>query len=184
MSPRLAFALETVHLAGRLTLGFFQTDTPVHLKDDVSPVTLADREAERLIRKQLHETYRDPAAATYAKRPRVVASSPTPLVAASNSSLTSPVARPGGRRRFFSSASSRTRRSTGTVARQPATAPITRELSFKESLQKRRPCLQRHLNIDLLLFGEVTWGPGGRHSRDMAPKQPESATNQIQIFGG
>jgi histidinol-phosphatase len=57
MSPRLAFALETVHLAGRLTLGHFQTDTPVDLKADVSPVTVADREAEAFIRRQIAAFY-------------------------------------------------------------------------------------------------------------------------------
>lgn len=50
MSPRLAFALDAAYQAGRLTLRYFQTDTPVELKADASPVTEADKGAERLIR--------------------------------------------------------------------------------------------------------------------------------------
>src|SRR4051794_1833872 len=57
MSPRLEFALDLVHRAGRGTLAHFQTGTPVETKDDCSPVTIADREAEALIRKELSTKY-------------------------------------------------------------------------------------------------------------------------------
>ncbi|NLF63137.1 MAG: histidinol phosphate phosphatase, partial [Chloroflexi bacterium] len=46
----LAFAVETAWQAGQLTLGYFQTGLRPELKADESPVTVADREAERLIR--------------------------------------------------------------------------------------------------------------------------------------
>ncbi len=57
MSPRLAFALELVHRAGRLTLGHFQTGALVETKADESPVTIADREAESLIRRAIELAY-------------------------------------------------------------------------------------------------------------------------------
>jgi histidinol-phosphatase len=50
MSPRLQFAIETAILAGRSTLAHFQSGTAVDLKEDSTPVTVADRDAERLIR--------------------------------------------------------------------------------------------------------------------------------------
>lgn len=57
MSPRLAFALDAAHKAGRLTLAYFQTGASVELKSDGSPVTAADRGAERLIRALIAETF-------------------------------------------------------------------------------------------------------------------------------
>lgn len=57
MSPRLAFALEAVHRAGRLTLAHFQTGTGIETKSDGSPVTVADKAAERLIRELIAEAY-------------------------------------------------------------------------------------------------------------------------------
>ncbi len=53
MSARLEFALDLVHRAGRGTLGRFQTRTEMELKPDNSPVTIADREAESLIRREI-----------------------------------------------------------------------------------------------------------------------------------
>lgn len=53
----LNFAIETAHLAGRLTLGYFQTDLAVDFKQDDSPITRADREAEGLIRKRIESRY-------------------------------------------------------------------------------------------------------------------------------
>lgn len=50
MSPLLAFAVETAFQAGRATLPYFQTGVTPDLKADQSPVTIADRTAERLIR--------------------------------------------------------------------------------------------------------------------------------------
>ncbi|MDQ7029387.1 MAG: inositol monophosphatase family protein [Ardenticatenia bacterium] len=46
----LEFALEAAWEAGRITLGYFQTRLPVELKADASPVTEADRQAERIVR--------------------------------------------------------------------------------------------------------------------------------------
>jgi len=57
MSPRLAFAIELAITAGRSTLAHFQTGTPVELKSDATPVTIADRGAERLIRAEIERSY-------------------------------------------------------------------------------------------------------------------------------
>lgn len=48
--PYLEFATETVYLAGKLTLGYFQAGVRPDLKADDTPVTAADRGAEELIR--------------------------------------------------------------------------------------------------------------------------------------
>ncbi|MBI3721558.1 MAG: hypothetical protein HY248_03310 [Fimbriimonas ginsengisoli] len=53
MSPRLAFALESLERAGRLTLEYFRAGTTVETKGDKTPVTIADREAEALLRENL-----------------------------------------------------------------------------------------------------------------------------------
>jgi myo-inositol-1(or 4)-monophosphatase len=53
----LDFAIETVYLAGRLTLGYFQTEMKVEFKDDQSPVTLGDRRAEELMRQRIEDRY-------------------------------------------------------------------------------------------------------------------------------
>ena len=53
----LAFAVETAWQAGQLTLGYFQTGLRPELKADESPVTVADREAERLIRERIATAY-------------------------------------------------------------------------------------------------------------------------------
>lgn len=57
MSPRLAFALDTAWKAGRFTLGLFGTGTPIQLKADQTPVTEADREAERMIREAIRGAF-------------------------------------------------------------------------------------------------------------------------------
>ena len=57
MNPRLAFALETVFQAGKLTLGYFQTGLEVIVKEDDTPVTIADRNAERLIREAIAKKF-------------------------------------------------------------------------------------------------------------------------------
>jgi histidinol phosphatase-like enzyme (inositol monophosphatase family) len=57
MSPRLAFALNTAYSAGRLTLGYFQNNPPTEIKEDATPVTAADKAAERLIREIIEKTY-------------------------------------------------------------------------------------------------------------------------------
>jgi histidinol-phosphatase len=54
LSPRLALALAAAHEAGRLTLRYFQSDgLAVELKSDASPVTVADRQAEQLLRERI-----------------------------------------------------------------------------------------------------------------------------------
>jgi histidinol-phosphatase len=46
----LEFALDAAWQAGRITLGYFQTNVQVERKADSSPVTVADRESERKLR--------------------------------------------------------------------------------------------------------------------------------------
>jgi myo-inositol-1(or 4)-monophosphatase len=53
----LDFAVETAYLAGRLTLGYFQTGIRPDLKADDTPVTAADRAAEQLIRGRIERQY-------------------------------------------------------------------------------------------------------------------------------
>jgi histidinol-phosphatase len=53
----LDFITETAFLAGRLTLGYFQAGLQPEIKADQSPVTLADRMAEELIRSRIEAAY-------------------------------------------------------------------------------------------------------------------------------
>jgi myo-inositol-1(or 4)-monophosphatase len=53
----LEFAVETAHLAGRLTLAYFQTGITAELKADQTPVTVADRKAEELIRARIEVAF-------------------------------------------------------------------------------------------------------------------------------
>lgn len=54
----LDFAAQTAYEAGRLTLGYFRTDAlRTELKPDDTPVTVADREAEKLIRARIGARY-------------------------------------------------------------------------------------------------------------------------------
>jgi myo-inositol-1(or 4)-monophosphatase len=57
LQPYFDFIVETAYLAGRSTLGYFQTGVQVQLKNDHSPVTIADRQAEMLIRGRIEERY-------------------------------------------------------------------------------------------------------------------------------
>lgn len=57
MSPRLAFAIDAAYRAGRSTLAHFRTGVEVDLKADASPVTIADRAAERLIRELIEREF-------------------------------------------------------------------------------------------------------------------------------
>jgi histidinol phosphatase-like enzyme (inositol monophosphatase family) len=50
-------AVEVVESAGRLTLEYFGTTLEIETKSDSSPVTVADRGAEELIRKRLDEAF-------------------------------------------------------------------------------------------------------------------------------
>lgn len=58
MSPELELALDAADVAGRITLRYFQARTlKVMTKRDRSPVTLADREAEKKIRSILKAAF-------------------------------------------------------------------------------------------------------------------------------
>src|SRR4051812_8187336 len=57
---RLEFAVEIARQAGELTLQFFRrSDLAVERKADQSPVTIADRSAEELLRKRISERFGD-----------------------------------------------------------------------------------------------------------------------------
>lgn len=54
LTPRLELALSAAREAGQLTLRYFQSDSlAVELKHDASPVTVADRQAEQLLRERI-----------------------------------------------------------------------------------------------------------------------------------
>jgi histidinol phosphatase-like enzyme (inositol monophosphatase family) len=55
----LSFAREICHEAGKLTLKYYMTSLEVIDKADGSPVTVADREAEKLIRAAIEKTFPD-----------------------------------------------------------------------------------------------------------------------------
>ncbi|MDM8519835.1 inositol monophosphatase family protein [Anaerolineales bacterium HSG6] len=57
LRPYLDFAIETAWQAGQLTLGYFQTDIRPTFKADASPVTVADKEAEKLIRQRIEKRF-------------------------------------------------------------------------------------------------------------------------------
>jgi histidinol-phosphatase len=57
LDDQLDFAIATAQEAGRITLGYFQTELAAEFKADASPVTAADREAERRIRERVESAY-------------------------------------------------------------------------------------------------------------------------------
>ncbi len=57
MSPRLAFALDAAVKAGRSTLAHFQTGIGFENKLDDTPVTIADKNAERMLRELIEKQY-------------------------------------------------------------------------------------------------------------------------------
>ena len=58
LSPRLELALAAAREAAQLTLGYFRNDTlAIELKHDDSPVTVADRQAEQLLRQRIAEQF-------------------------------------------------------------------------------------------------------------------------------
>jgi myo-inositol-1(or 4)-monophosphatase len=58
LRPYLDLAVETAYEAGRLTLGYFRTGVArPEFKEDETPVTVADREAEKLIRQRIWGRY-------------------------------------------------------------------------------------------------------------------------------
>lgn len=57
---RLEFAIAAAREAGQLTLRYFRTpELAVDIKDDRSPVTEADRQAEQLLRRRIAEAFPD-----------------------------------------------------------------------------------------------------------------------------
>ena len=57
LSEYYEFAVQTAYLAGRLTLGYYQTGLQPDLKSNDTPVTLADKLSEQLIRQRIEERY-------------------------------------------------------------------------------------------------------------------------------
>ena len=58
LRPYLEFGVQTAYEAGRLTLGYFGMEAArLEFKADGTPVTVADREAERLIRERIGARY-------------------------------------------------------------------------------------------------------------------------------
>lgn len=57
LSAFLDFAVDAAWQAGRLTLAHFQTGVTVERKPDRSAVTIADREAERLLRRLIEQRF-------------------------------------------------------------------------------------------------------------------------------
>jgi myo-inositol-1(or 4)-monophosphatase len=51
------FMVDTVYLAGRKTLAYFQAGVQADYKSDRTPVTLADRQAEELIRARIEKNF-------------------------------------------------------------------------------------------------------------------------------
>lgn len=52
-------ALEAVHAAGSIILRYYERDFTVDTKEDSSPVTIADREAESVVRRVVLEKFPD-----------------------------------------------------------------------------------------------------------------------------
>jgi histidinol-phosphatase len=57
LRERMEFAVETAWQAGKITRRYFQTGVEPEWKADASPVTVADREAERQIRERIEMRY-------------------------------------------------------------------------------------------------------------------------------
>src|SRR5215203_5311218 len=58
LRPNLEFCVQTAYEAGRLTLGYFGTEAArPEFKADDTPVTVADKEAEELIRDRIGARY-------------------------------------------------------------------------------------------------------------------------------
>jgi histidinol-phosphatase len=58
LTDRLKFAVDAAREAGQLTLRYFQkADLKVEMKGDASPVTIADRQAEQLLRDRISKAF-------------------------------------------------------------------------------------------------------------------------------
>ncbi len=53
------FAVKLAEEAGKITLKYFRTDLRVDSKPDLSPVTIADRQAEEFLRKEIEKRFPD-----------------------------------------------------------------------------------------------------------------------------
>lgn len=59
LSELLEVAMDGAHRAGRRTLAYFNTGVAIDLKADETPVTIADREAERVLREHIARYFPD-----------------------------------------------------------------------------------------------------------------------------
>src|SRR5688572_70395 len=59
LAAYLAFASSLARDAGPITLKYFRTPLAIELKQDQSPVTIADRETEQFMRARIHAQYPD-----------------------------------------------------------------------------------------------------------------------------
>ncbi|HHO54830.1 MAG TPA: histidinol phosphate phosphatase [Trueperaceae bacterium] len=57
LKKALDFAVDIAHSAGQITLGYFQHEIDIELKNDNSPVTIADKKAEEFIRSKIEKQY-------------------------------------------------------------------------------------------------------------------------------
>jgi histidinol-phosphatase len=57
LSTYYDFLVETIYLAGRLTLGYYQSGVRADMKADDTPVTVADRLSEELIRGRIEKRF-------------------------------------------------------------------------------------------------------------------------------
>ncbi len=57
LTPFYQFAIETAYQAGRITLAYFQTDMQIAWKNNQTPVTQADQQAEQFIRDQIKKKF-------------------------------------------------------------------------------------------------------------------------------
>jgi len=55
----LEVAVDAAYLAGQRTLAWFQAGVAAEYKSDDTPVTIADREAERVLRERILATFPD-----------------------------------------------------------------------------------------------------------------------------
>ena len=58
-SAYLDFALDAAWQAGRITLGYYQADIAVQRKDDNTPLTIADQQAEQKLREMITQRWPD-----------------------------------------------------------------------------------------------------------------------------
>jgi histidinol phosphatase-like enzyme (inositol monophosphatase family) len=59
LSDLLEVAVDAAYLAGKRTLAYFQTPIQPDLKSDDTPVTIADREAEQVLRRRILQSFPD-----------------------------------------------------------------------------------------------------------------------------